>query len=59
MTLFDGILIVLMGVWPVILVVCIVLCVLVYQRTRSAGWVGFVVVVAVVLLLPALVAFWM
>ena len=57
MTLFDGVLIFLVGMWPIIIPISIVLCVFVYSRTKSIGWVAFISVVTLVLLIPSLVYF--
>jgi hypothetical protein len=58
MTLFDGILIVLAGMWPVIIPLSIVLGVVIYLRTKSIGWVAFIAVLTLILLIPSFVYFW-
>jgi hypothetical protein len=58
MTLFDGILIVLAGMWPVIIPLSIVLGVVIYLRTKSIGWGAFIAVLTLILLIPSFVYFW-
>lgn len=59
MTFFDSILIVLVGLGPpVILPVSIILCLLVYRRTKSIGLGVLIVVSTPILLSPSFVYLW-
>lgn len=57
MTLFDGILIFLGGTWPIIIVISLVLCAVIYSMTGSRGWIAVILVVTFILLIPAMIFF--
>lgn len=42
--------------WPIIFPTSIVLCVFVYSKMKSIGWIAFIVVVT--LIIPSTVYFW-
>ncbi|MET3794704.1 hypothetical protein ACVCNR_17325 (plasmid) [Aquamicrobium terrae] len=44
--------------WPIIFPTSIVLCVFVYSKMKSIGWIAFIVVVTLILLIPSTVYFW-
>lgn len=58
MTLFDSVLIVLVGMWPVIILLSTLICVVAYRWTKSRAVVATIVTVALILLTPSLVYFW-